>query len=153
MAQRYRKKAAQLLGWLNELVNVGQSAAEENMNFWNNYVGIKYGKKCKSRPKLADLLREAPKNGELITDIKDTRKHSAYKETRPEKNKQIVVLKQSKSGRNELFYDLLSGALMKRGAFVRQIESGRYPGYRVSIIHGVKTPVSKSDDSTGNNPG
>ena len=68
-AQRYGKRAAKLLGWLNEFFNVGQPPAEENMDFWNNYVGISYGKKCRSKAKLVDLLKQALINGELITGV------------------------------------------------------------------------------------
>ena len=39
MALEYGENAARFLGWMNELVVIGSSAADRNMDFWNNAVG------------------------------------------------------------------------------------------------------------------
>ncbi len=152
-AQRYGERTARFLGWANEFFSFEGSPAEENMDFWNNYVGIKYGKKCKSPEKLLELLKEALAQGELIIDPADKRKNKDYKETKPSEEKPIAVLKRSPTGRNELFCDVLKGIVMTRAQFVKNIESGKYPGYRISRLQGIKTPVSKSDDTSDNNLG
>ena len=45
------------------------------MDLWNNNVGRKYNKKSKNRQELAQLLKIALKNGELIISLDDLRKH------------------------------------------------------------------------------
>jgi hypothetical protein len=151
--QRYGERTARILGWLNEFINFCQPAAEENMDFWNNNVGIKYGKKCKSPEKLLELLKEALAHGELIIDPADKRKSKDYQETKPSEEKPVAVLKHSPTGRNELFCDVFKGEVMTRAQFVKKIENGKYPGYRISMIQGIKTPVSKPDGTRGNNLG
>jgi molybdopterin converting factor small subunit len=67
--------------------------------------------------------------------------------------KPVIVLKESKTGRNELFVDQLTGELMDRDGFVSLIESGQYSGYTVASIDGLATPMSKPDKVTSNNLG
>jgi hypothetical protein len=67
--------------------------------------------------------------------------------------KPVIVLKESKTGRNELFVDQLTGSLMDREEFASLIESGQYSGYTVASIDGLATPMSKPDKVTANNLG
>ena len=68
-------------------------------------------------------------------------------------NKPVTVLQESKTGRNLLFADQLSGRIMDRAGFVSLIEAGAYPGYRVSDINDIPTPVSIPDGREDNNLG
>tara|TARA_B100000497_G_scaffold126760_1_gene166509 strand:+ start:2012 stop:2956 length:945 start_codon:yes stop_codon:yes gene_type:complete len=67
--------------------------------------------------------------------------------------KPVIVLKESKTGRNELFVDQLTGALMDRKGFAALIDSGQYEGYTLASIDGIATPMSKPDTVTSNNLG
>ena len=67
--------------------------------------------------------------------------------------KPVIVLKESKTGRNELFVDQLTGSLMDREVFSSLIHSGSYEGYTVASIDGLATPMSKPDKVTVNNLG
>lgn len=67
--------------------------------------------------------------------------------------KPVIVLKESKTGRNELFVDQLTGALMDRKGFAALIDSGQYEGYTLASIDGIATPMSKPDKVTSNNLG
>jgi hypothetical protein len=42
---------------------------------------------------------------------------------------------------------------MTRPGLVRKIEQGKYGGYHVRVIKGIKTPVSNTDRSENNNLG
>ncbi len=68
-------------------------------------------------------------------------------------NKPVVVMSESKTGRNERFYDKLTGRTMDQIAFISRINAGDYPGYTVKTIHGEATPVSNPDSTPGNNLG
>ncbi|OGI11519.1 MAG: hypothetical protein A2Y40_01555 [Candidatus Margulisbacteria bacterium GWF2_35_9] len=68
-------------------------------------------------------------------------------------DKPIIVLDEKKTGRNEQFIDLLTGNTLSREIFVDKIQSGEYPGYRVSSIDNIPTPMSKPDNRTDNNLG
>lgn len=159
-AMRYGENPTKVLGWTNEFFNFGQSAECENMDFWNNYVGIKYGmkfRKCndkddyepKYRRKIALLVKQALSNGELIIEPSDKRRIKDFKKL--DSNKPVVVLKESKTRQNEIFFDVTSCKQMSRSQFVKLIEQGKYPGYKVSKLKGIKTPISKPDKNTGNN--
>ena len=65
----------------------------------------------------------------------------------------MIVVEESKTGRNELFIDTLRGTIMDRSHFVRLIESDEYTGYQISMINNVPTPISKPDKITSNNLG
>ena len=67
--------------------------------------------------------------------------------------KRITVTSETESGRNKSFHDNFTGIDMSRAQFVRAIESGEYHDYHVSIINGIKTPVSNPDPSNNNNLG
>ncbi|MBT6120328.1 hypothetical protein HOH45_02550 [bacterium] len=62
-------------------------------------------------------------------------------------------MQESESGRNQYFLDFSTGDILDREAFVTAIESGNYPGYTISTINSIKTPMSKPDAVTSNNLG
>ena len=63
----------------------------------------------------------------------------------------IMVIKQTKTGRNVLFYDRVRQTKMTREVFVNLIAQGGYPGYHVRMIDGIPTPVSNPDFTVYNN--
>lgn len=65
--------------------------------------------------------------------------------------KRISVLKQSKTGRNELFLDNYTGEVFNRDQFVKKIKDGLYSGFVIRVIRGKETPVSKPDYIKSNN--
>ena len=67
------------------------------------------------------------------------------------KDKPVVVLKENKKGRNEVFLDLIKNIMFSRDEFVAAIKSGEYPAYTVKMINGLPTPVSKPDGTDSNN--
>ena len=67
--------------------------------------------------------------------------------------KPIKVIQESESGRNDYFLDCSTGDILDRATFVAAIESGNYPGYTVSTIDSIKTPMSKPDKVVSNNLG
>ncbi|MCP4050750.1 MAG: hypothetical protein GY730_08605 [bacterium] len=67
--------------------------------------------------------------------------------------KSVVVIEESDTGRNEIFVDQLMGKAMNRDVFVSQINTGNYPGYKVALMHGIDTPMSKADEVLSNNLG
>jgi len=149
---------AAFYGYLNELTggngsSSSNSDAAKNMDFWNNAVGRKYGQKASNREELLQMIHNALKNGELIIDLNDTRQYDDDFSFKVDTNKPVIVIKESKTGRNELFLDTLQGVVMDRESFVSQIESGSYPGYQVALIDNLSTPMSKPDGDSSNNLG
>lgn len=67
--------------------------------------------------------------------------------------KQVEVIKESETGRNEKFIDNSTGKTMTRTQFVKEIQKGNYDDYHVREINGVKTPVSNPDGKKNNNLG
>ena len=154
----YDEKRAEWLGIFQEHIPGGggsslNSEASKNMDYWNNEVGRKYGNKAKSRQELAELLKKALENGELIINLDDPRKFGGETSFKIDSNKPVIVLQESETGRNELFGDLSNGNVFDRESFVASIESGEYPGYTVASIDGLETPMSKPDGVTSNNLG
>jgi hypothetical protein len=123
------------------------------MDLWNNSIGRKYGKQTKTKKALADALKKALKNGELITAPDDPRKYDGKTSFQVDAEKPIIVLHENETGRNELFLDLLKGEIMDREEFVYSINNGEYPGYKVSMIDSIPTPMSKPDGIVDNNLG
>ena len=70
-----------------------------------------------------------------------------------EANNPIIVLDESRTGRNEVFYDIVKKRSLSRSDLVLAIHGGQYSGYSVRNISGLETPVSKSDDKELNNLG
>ena len=68
------------------------------------------------------------------------------------KTKQIVeAIEETPTGRNIVFKDIITGKIMTRSKFVKEIENGNYPNYHVREINGVKTPCANPDENSTNN--
>ena len=67
------------------------------------------------------------------------------------KGKNVVVTRESDTGRNTKFLNTKTNETMTRPQFVNQIENGKYQGYHVREINDIKTPVSNPDKKTNNN--
>ena len=156
--QEFGETIANLLGLLNEFDPISSASntidpRSRNMDLWNNRVGRKYGKKTNGRKTLLKLIHQALKNGELIVDLKDKREFAGKKSAPKRISKPIIAISNSKSGRNELYYDLLKKIVMTRLELVESIHAGNYPGYSVKLIRCIDTPVSKRDGKRINNIG
>lgn len=158
--QKFNEAAANILGQLKELegdLKRNQPAEQKNMDLWNNQVGRKYGSISSTRSKLAKLIQNALKKGELIISIDQEKDSRSYQETDYssliDSNKPIIVIEENETGRNEWFLDLIKGTLLYRDQFVQEIESGNYPGYLVADINNISTPMSKPDGTSANNLG
>ena len=94
------------------------------------------------------------KNGELIIDPEsDTRKYTRDGEIKEMPAAMVIVLGESKRGKNLTFYDFLSRKMMNKAEFVASIKNGDYPNYELRVIHGDEIPVSKKDGITIDNLG
>jgi len=154
----YDEKKAEWLGIIQEHIPGGggsspNSETSKNMDYWNNEVGRKYGKQAKSRTELANLLKKALENDELIISLDDPRKFGGKTSFQVDQNKPMIVIKESETGRNELFCDLSNGNIFDRETFVNAISNGNYPGYSIASVDGIATPMSKPDGVTANNLG
>lgn len=69
------------------------------------------------------------------------------------KNKPVITIHETPTGRNDLFWDTQKNQRMTRSQFVNQIEKGKYDDYHVRIVGGIKTPASNPDRSSKNNLG
>ena len=126
---------------------------QQNMDLWNNSVGRKHGKKSKTREELADFIKKALEKGELIINPNDPREYKGLRHFDYDPKKPVKVIQESESGRNQYFLDFSTGDILDRETFVTAIESGNYPGYTVTTIDSIKTPMSKPDKVTSNNLG
>ena len=155
--QEYGEWVADVLGQLNEVVSYASPGTrhprEKNMDLWNNAVGRKYGKKSRSKDRLAELLIQAMKDKDLIIHPSDSRNYSGKISYQVDQAKPVIVLKESPSGRNELFFDTDKKVEMTRGQFVKAIQAGAYPGYRIVNRYGKATPTSLPDSKNKNNLG
>ncbi|MCB9059958.1 MAG: hypothetical protein H6622_00380 [Halobacteriovoraceae bacterium] len=154
--QVYSEETADIFGRINEYSPLSwysdaKNPGSLNMDLWNNAIGRKYGKKAKDRKELLKLIHEALDKGELIITPSDKRKYEGKKSESINKSKPVVVLKEDKNGRNELFFDLVKNVLLSREEFVTAIEAGNYPAYAVKVIKGLPTPVSNPDGRETNN--
>jgi hypothetical protein len=100
--QEYGEAAANIFGLVNEYDPFGQlshsvSPRSTNMDLWNNRVGRKYGKKTRGRKALLKLIHQALNRGELILDLKDSRKFSGTTAPPKRMTKPIIALTKSKS--------------------------------------------------------
>ncbi len=152
--QEYNEWFSEKMGQAQEIFG-DNTKTSQNMDYWNNAVGRKYGiqNKDKTRQDLADNLKKALEKDELIITPTDPRKYDSASIDQIDLNKPILVLQESETGRNEWFLDQLSGNIMDRESFVNQIQSGAYPGYQIAIIDTIPTPISKPDGVTSNNLG
>jgi hypothetical protein len=156
--QVHGETTANILGLVNEYDPFGSSSnsaspRSRNMDLWNNRVGRKYGKKTHGRKTLLKLIHQALKRGELIIDLMDPREFAGATQPPTRMAKPIVALTKSKSGRNEIYFDLLKRSVMTREELVALITAGKYRGYSVKLIRGIETPVSKRDGKRINNIG
>ena len=143
---------ANLAGIYNEMKGTNP-INQQNMDLWNNSVGRKHGKKSKTREELADFIKKALENNELIIEPNDPREYKGLRHFDYDPEKPVKVIQESESGRNQYFLDCSTGDILDRETFVTAIESGNYPGYTVSTIDSIKTPMSKPDVVTSNNLG
>jgi hypothetical protein len=155
--QEYGENVSDIFGSMNEYFSfsptTGGGKTSTNMDYWNNSVGRKYGKKTRKKVTLLKALQKALKSGEMIIDLKDSRKYKGTTAISYQKEKSVIVLKQNKSGRNEKFFDLSMNKAMTRSQFVSAIKKGQYPEYRVANYYGIPTPITKKDDLKMNNLG
>lgn len=116
------------------------------MDLWNNAVGRKYGKKTRSRLKLFKFLIKALEKGELITNPdKDPRKFKGRVFNLNSLQDKVIVIKESKKGKNLKYFDFKKMQILSREEFVSEIERGQYLKYEIRIIKGENTPVSKKN--------
>lgn len=156
--QVYGDKIALILGEMNELTPMGGSSSNNTnsskMDLWNNKVGIKYGKKTSGKLKLFKFLLKALKNNELITDPETDPRISEIGNTTLKKDlEKVIVIKESKKGKNLSYFDLENKIILSKQEFVTSIKDGKYPRYEIRIIRGDETPVSKKDRNLPNNLG
>lgn len=156
--QVYGDKIALILGEMNELTPMGGSSSNNTnsskMDLWNNKVGIKYGKKTSGKLKLFKFLLKALKNNELITDPENDPRISEIGNTTLKKDlEKVVVIKESKKGKNLSYFDLENKIILSKEEFVTSIKDGKYPRYEIRFIRGDETPVSKKDRNLPNNLG
>ena len=146
-----QKTIADFLGQGNEIKNPNPEN-QRNMDLWNNNVGRKYSKKSKNRQELAQLLKIALKNGELIISLDDPRKYDGPK---PLINleRSVIMIKQKASGLNEMFYDFIKEKMMSLDEFIEEIKKGNYQGYQIIENKGTEYVRSKPDKVTSNNLG
>ncbi len=157
--QEYGENAADIFGRMNEWFSPANiysnttNPAAGNMDLWNNAVGRKYGLKAKDRKSLLKMIHKALEDGELIITPKDKRRYEGATHNPVNKSKPVIVLQESKKGRNEVFFDTEKKTILTAGEFASLIESGLYPGYTVKMIKGMPTPVSNPDSRGTNNLG
>lgn len=156
--QVHGEKVALILGEMNELIPMGGSSSNNSnsskMDLWNNKVGIKYGKKTSGKLKLFKFLLKALKNNELIIDPEnDSRITNVNAVDAKKYQDKVVVVKESKKGKNLLYFDIKASLLLNRDEFISAILSGKYPRYEIRNIKGEETPVSKKDKLIPNNLG
>lgn len=153
---KFGEKAAKFFGYLNEVFpGLGRSSRgwqkEENMDLWNNAIGRKYGKETKTPEELFEKLMKALKNGELIIDLNDVREYDGDKFSELKDKKGVIVIEESKTGENLMFFDTDNGNILTKSEFVSLINDGKYPNYEIRNINRKETPVSKKDGDPSNN--
>ena len=124
--QRYSEEIADILGRMNELLG-GNPDAEKNMDLWNN---------------------------EHIITPADSRKFKGnISQYLPNSERPLVVIDESKTGRNQRFVDILTGRIMTLEKITQEIHNGDYAGYYLSNSGQILAPASKPDKTTVNNLG
>lgn len=156
--QSYGEKVTLILGEMNELTPMGGSSSNNTnsskMDLWNNKVGINYGKKTNSKLKLLKLLLKALKNNELIIDPENDPRISSINDVNANKYQdKVMVVKETKRGKNLLYFDINTSLLFNRDEFISAILHGKYPRYEIRKINGEETPISKKDKFISNNLG
>jgi hypothetical protein len=152
----YDEETADKLGRLNEFKNFSFGSKEtpsENMDLWNNSVGRRYGKKSETWDELFQFLLQAFRKGELIIDLKDTRKYRGEKSIKRIPKSFVIKIKENKSGANTEFFDVRQKFVMTKDDFIEAIRQGKYPGYAVRKHHAGEFPYSTRDKFSFNNLG
>ncbi len=157
--QEYGEMAADIFGRANEFFPFGGTSSSNstnstNMDLWNNAIGRKNGKKSKTRKELFKKLMKALKDGELIIDPEsDTKKYTGAGEIKEMASAMVIVLDETKKGKNRIFYDFLLKKVMNKAEFVAAIKNGDYPNYELRVIRGDEIPTSKKDGVKTDNLG
>ena len=106
-----------------------------------------------SRIMLAEYIKKALENGELIVDPEDGRVYEGLRHFNYDPDKPVKVIEEQDTGLNEYFLDQSNGNVMHRDEFIALINGGNYPGYKVVTSGGKRFPMSRSDGDAGNNLG
>ncbi|MCB9095050.1 MAG: hypothetical protein H6621_08290 [Halobacteriovoraceae bacterium] len=152
----FSEETSEMMGRINELSNTDYSSSAEgaeNMDFWNNDIGRKYGKQAKTRRELFELLIKALKNSELIITPDDTRKYNGRKLLRRLPKSFVIKIKENMTGANIEFLDVRNKIVMKKEEFILAIKRGKYPGYGVRKHKSGEYPYSIRDRFKFNNLG
>ena len=152
----YDEETADKLGSLNEFKNFSFGSKEtpsENMDLWNNSVGRRYGKKSKTWDELFQFLLQALSKGELIIDLKDSRRYRGEKSIKRIPKSFVIKIKENKSGANTEFFDVRQKIVMSKDDFIGTIRQGKYPGYAIRKHHAGEFPYSTRDKFSFNNLG
>lgn len=128
------EKITLILGEMNELTPLSGSSSNNTnsskMDSWNNKVGIKYGQKTSGKLKLFKFLLKALKKNELIIDPENDPRISNVNAVDAKKYQdKVVVVKESKKGKNLLYFDINASLILNRDEFISAILSGKYPRY------------------------
>lgn len=140
-----------LLGAMRELTD--WSLPDNKMDLWNNEVGRRLALIHQTRKELADAIKKAMENGDLIINTSDERPYFGEKLREPSEGDSIIVLKENETGGNEIFFDMHTSMQMTRAEFVAAIEQGNYLGYETRKVRGTVYPASKRDGDPLNNLG
>lgn len=157
--QGYGEKVTEVLGELNELIPLGGNSSSNNsnskkMDLWNNAIGRKLGLKTSGKLKLFKLVLKALKNGELIIDPdNDSRISKVYEKTITIFKNKVIVIKESKKGKNLSYFDVENKLILSRQEFLSEIKLEKYSRYEIRLIQGEEIPVSKKDKLVPNNLG
>ncbi|MDO9181124.1 MAG: hypothetical protein Q7U04_01885 [Bacteriovorax sp.] len=149
--QEYGEVIANAFGVMNEIApgsgsSTSYSSNSKNMDLWNNLIGRRYGKKTKSRLRLFKFLIKALKKGELIINPdNDSRKFTGKIFDLNSLKDKVIVIKESKKGKNLMYFDLQKMKMLSKQDFLFEIKLGNYPKYEIRIMRGEDTPVSKKD--------
>ena len=149
----YGVENADLLGRLNELITFERDPKMETMDLWNNWVGRLYGKKAKRGKELFDHLLKALKNGELILDLKDSRKYKGEKTIKRKPKSLVIAIQETKTGATIQYYDVSKKQIFSKDEFLTLIKTGKYPSYSFKTVSGNEIPISKRDRFKFNNLG
>ena len=95
---------------------------------------------------------EPLKNWELIESPEDNRTYTGTRNVL-DRYKSVIVLKESITDLNEMFYDFIKEKMMSLDEFIEEIKKGNYQGYQIIENNGVKYVRSKPDKVTFNNLG
>lgn len=96
------------------------------------------------------MIKALEKKELIIDPDKDPRKFKGRVLNLNSLQDKVIVIKESKNGKNLKYFDFKKMITLSREEFVSEIELGAYPKYEIRIINGEKTPVSKKDKTIQN---